>query len=126
MTEMQDQLAALTTRLKDLETQVGQLGEQAPPDTTAATPGPSSTAPAIKVSVPRDKRFGKYSGFRDDRVLEDWISDTQRAVREQTGGEAVDTLIFHLEGVAKEEALCSEVGGQRRQQKKSRSSRRHW
>ena len=35
MVEMQDQLAALTTRLKDLETQVGQLGEQTPPDTTA-------------------------------------------------------------------------------------------
>ena len=53
--------------------QVGQLGEQAPPDTTAATPGPSSITPAIKVSVPCDKRFGKYNGVGDDRVLEDWI-----------------------------------------------------
>ena len=63
--------------------QVGQLGEQTTPDATAGTPGPSSTAPAIKVSVPREKRFGKYGGARDDRVLEDWISDAQRAVRSQ-------------------------------------------
>ena len=59
---MEDQLAVVTTRLKDLETQVEQLGEQAPPDNTAATPGPSNTTPAIKVSAPREKRFGKYSG----------------------------------------------------------------
>ena len=77
------QLATLTARLKDLEVQVGQLGEQTTPDATAGTPGPSSTAPAIKVSVPREKRFGKYGGARDDRVLEDWISDAQRAVRSQ-------------------------------------------
>lgn len=30
MTKMQDHMAVLTTRLKDLETQVGQFGEQAP------------------------------------------------------------------------------------------------
>ena len=73
---IEEQLATLTTRLKDLETKVGQLGEQTPPGATAATPGPSSTTSAIKVSVPREKRFGKYSGVRDDWVLEDWISDT--------------------------------------------------
>ena len=36
-------------------------------------------------------------------MLEDWISDAQRAVRGQADGETVDTLLFHLEGVAKEE-----------------------
>ena len=36
-------------------------------------------------------------------MLEDWISNAQRALRGQSDGEAVDTLIFHLEGVAKEE-----------------------
>ena len=43
------------------------------------------------------------SGTRDDWVLEDWIADAERAVRGQTDAEAVDTLLFHLEGVAKEE-----------------------
>ena len=56
---IEEQLATLTTRLKDLEMQVGQLGEQTPLGATAATPGPSSTTSAIKVSVPREKRFGK-------------------------------------------------------------------
>ena len=48
---IEEQLATLTTKLKDLETKVGQLGEQTPPGATAATPGPSSTTSAIKVSV---------------------------------------------------------------------------
>ena len=99
---IEEQLATLTTRLKELETQVGQLGEQTPPDATAATPGPSSNTSAIKVSVPCEKRFGKYSRVRDNQVLEDWISDMHRALRGQSDGEAMDTLIFHLEGVAKE------------------------
>ena len=60
----QEQLATLTTRLKDLEMQVGQLGEETTPDATAGTPGPSSTAPAIKVSVPHEKQFRKYGGTR--------------------------------------------------------------
>ena len=55
------------------------------------------------VPVPREKRFGKYGGIRDDRVLEDWIADAERAVRGQTDAEAVDTLLFHLGGVAKDE-----------------------
>ena len=98
----EEQLATLTAKLKDLETQLGQLTEATQPATTA--PGTSTSAtPSIRVSVPREKRFGKYGGTRDDRVLEDWISDAKRAVRGQPDGEAVDTLIFHLEGVAKEE-----------------------
>ena len=36
-------------------------------------------------------------------MLEDWISDAQRAVRGQADGEVVDTLISHPEGIAKEE-----------------------
>ena len=99
----EDQLTILANRLKDLEAQLGQLGPATQPDFTGASNGSGSAAPAIRVSVPREKRFGKYGGARDDRVLEDWISDAQRAVRGQTDAEAVDTLIFHLEGVAKEE-----------------------
>ena len=97
----EEQLATLTNRLKDLEAQLGQLAEPEPPSAPGAST--SSTTPNIRVSVPREKRFGKYGGARDDRVLEDWISDAQRAVRGQAESEAVDTLIFHLEGVAKEE-----------------------
>ena len=63
---MEDQLAALTTRLKDLEVQVGQLSEHALPDTTGDTPGAPSATPAIKVSVPCEQRFGKYGGVRDE------------------------------------------------------------
>ena len=99
----EEQLATLTTKLKDLETHLGQLTEATTPTTPGAGTSAASTTPNIRVSIPREKRFGKYGGTRDDRVLEDWISDAQKAVRGQSDGEAVDTLIFHLEGVAKEE-----------------------
>ena len=62
MTEMLEQLAALASRLKDLEMQAGQLGEKTPPDTTAATPGPPSTTSTIKVSVPCKRTFGRCGG----------------------------------------------------------------
>ena len=95
-----EQRATLTTKLKDLEMQLGQLTEVTTPTTPpGAGTSAASTTPNIRVSIPREKRFGKYGGTRNDRVLEDWISDAQRAVRGQSDGEAVDTLIFHLEGV---------------------------
>ena len=47
MTEMEDQLATLTTGLKDLKMQAGQLGEQAPLDTTAAVPHQPSRSPCL-------------------------------------------------------------------------------
>ena len=103
MTTAEEQLATLTTRLKDLKTLLGQLTEATPPATSGTGTSVASTTPNIWVSVPPEKPFGKYGGTRDDRVLEDWISDLQRAVRGQSDSEAVDTLIFHLEGVAKEE-----------------------
>ena len=102
MTTTEDQLATLTTTLKDLEAQLGQPAEAAPPTSTGPGTSTTTATPNIRVSVPREKRFGKYAGTRDDRVLEDWISDAQRAMRGQPDREAVDTLIFHLEGVAKE------------------------
>lgn len=49
------------------------------------------------------RRDLEYGGTRDDRVLEDLIADVETAVRGQTDVEAVDTLLFHLEGVAKQE-----------------------
>ena len=87
----EEQLATLKTRLKDLEMQLGQLTEATAPATPGTGTSAASTTPNIRVSVPREKRFGKYGGTRDDRVLEDWISDAQRAVRGQSDGEAVDT-----------------------------------
>ena len=94
---LEDQVAALTTKLAQMETMLQGSGPQ--PGTSAA----SGATPAIRVTVPRDRKFGKYGGARDDRVLEDWISDAQRAVRGQPDREAVDYLVLHLEGVAKEE-----------------------
>ena len=41
--------------------------------------GPVS--PMGNLPVPREKRLGKYSGARDDRVRDDWIADAERAVR---------------------------------------------
>lgn len=56
--------------------------------------GPSATSTGalltIPVSVPREKRFRKYSGISDDRVLEDWIADAERAVRGQTDAEVME------------------------------------
>ncbi|EDO28524.1 predicted protein [Nematostella vectensis] len=103
MTSMEDKLTALTAKLQELEEQ---LKEQAPaqPDTTGpGTSSASCTAYIIRVSVTRDRRIPKYDGTRNYRVLEDWISDAQRAVKGQANGEAVDHLILHLEGVAKDE-----------------------
>ena len=95
----EEQLAILTTKLKDLETQLGQLSKVRPTATPGTGTSAAGTTPNIQVSVPQEKQFGKYGRARDDRVLEDWISDVQRAVSGQSDGEAVDTLIFHLEGV---------------------------
>ena len=94
---LEDQVAALTTKLAQMETMLQGSGPQ--PGTTAA----SGATPAIDVTVPRDRKFGKYGGARDDRVLKDWISDAQRAARGQPDREAVENLVLHLEGVAKEE-----------------------
>lgn len=99
MTSVEDQLAALQAKLQEMETQLQHQG-------TSQASGSTNQAAAtqsIKVTVPREKKFGRYNGTRDDRVLEDWIADAERAVRAQQDGEAVDSLIFHLEGVAKEE-----------------------
>lgn len=93
----------LYDRLKQLEDQLFQLNAGGPPEATGAGTSSIGTQPTIRVSVPRENRFGKYSGARDDRVLDDWIADADRVVRGHADAEGVDTLLFHLEGVAKEE-----------------------
>lgn len=62
-----------------------------------------SSAPAVGVKVPRERKFGKYSGTRDDRILENWIADAERAVRELTDRKALDSMLSHLEVVAKKQ-----------------------
>ena len=101
--EVGETLVTLQNRLKELEDQLLQLNAVGQAEGTGASASPTGAQPTIRVSVPREKRFGRYGGTRDDRVLEDWIADAQRAVRGQSDAEAVDTLLFHLEGVAKEE-----------------------
>ena len=59
--------------------------------------------------MPRDRKSGKYVGTRDDHILEDWISDAQRAMRGQPDREAVDNHVLHLEVVAKEEVKLKPV-----------------
>ena len=55
----EEQLATLTTKLKDLETQLGQLSAVTPP---TATPGAGTSAtgttPNIQVSIPQGKPLG--------------------------------------------------------------------
>ena len=101
--EAADTLATLQNRLKQLEDQLLQLNVVGQPEASGAGASSSRTQPTIRVMVPREKRFGKYGGAREDGALEDWIADAKRAVRGQSDAEVVDTLLFHLEGVAKEE-----------------------
>ena len=42
-------------------------------------------------------------GARDDHLIEDWILDTKPVIRSQSEADAVDFLVYHLEGAAEEE-----------------------
>ena len=42
-------------------------------------------------------------GVRDDHLIEDWILDTKPVIRSQSEADAVDFLVYHLEGAAEEE-----------------------
>ena len=42
-------------------------------------------------------------GSRDDHLIEDWILDADRAITGMNNAEAVDFLLYHLDGAAKEE-----------------------
>ncbi|KAK3745236.1 hypothetical protein QZH41_001846 [Actinostola sp. cb2023] len=87
-----EQMGEISNRLKELETLLAQQGgaQATPPNT-------------IKVTVPRERKLQKYSGERDDKKLEDWIGDATRAIDGKTDADAVDYLVYHLEGAAKDE-----------------------
>ena len=86
---------ALSTKLAALEAQLqGQAGASAP----------SAVSPSqITVKVPRERKLRKFAGSRDDHVIEEWILDAERATTGQSEADAVDFLLYHLEGAAREE-----------------------
>ena len=57
----------------------------------------------ITVKVPRERKLKKFACYKDDKAIEDWVADAERAIAGQQEGEAVDFLLHHLEGVAREE-----------------------
>ena len=93
----EESLAILTNRLKELEAKIGE--QQAGPVQAAGSGG----QPTIKVTVPRERKLRKYGGARDYKTLEDWVTDAKRAVTGQSDADAVDFLVYHLEGAAKDE-----------------------
>ena len=82
---------ALAEKLKELETRLAQQTE------ANAVPG------QITVRVPKEKKLRKFVGARDDHLLEEWITDAERAISGQSEADAVDFLIYHLDGAAKDE-----------------------
>ena len=92
-----DQLKTLTDKLAALEAQLnGGSG-------SAATGGSGSSPGEVTVKVPRERKLRKFTGVRDDHLIEDWILDAKRAISSQSEADAVDFLLYHLEGAAKEE-----------------------
>ena len=53
--------------------------------------------------MPRERKLRKFTGVRDDHLIEDWILDTKRGISSQSEADAVDFLLYHLQGAAKEE-----------------------
>ena len=82
----EEQLHALSWKLAALEAQLqGQASSQ------------------IIVKVPRGHKLWKFRGSRDDHVIEEWILDAERTTTGQFKADAVDFLLYHLEGAAREE-----------------------
>lgn len=92
----EEQLQTLTEKLAALEAQM-QPQSGASSSSSSASPGP------ITVKVPRERKLRKFAGSRDDHLIEDWILDAERATTGQSDADAVDFLLYHLDGAAKEE-----------------------
>jgi hypothetical protein len=93
----EEAIKALADKLKELETQLAQ-----------SQPGP------ITVKVPRDRKLRRFTGVRDDSLLEDWIVDAERSIAGQTDADAVDFLMYHLDGAAKDEIRLRPAGERER------------
>ena len=68
-----------------------------------AAGGSGSSPGEVTVKVPRERKLRKFTGVRDDHLIEDWILDTKRGISSQSEADAVDFLLYHLQGAAKEE-----------------------
>ncbi|EDO29428.1 predicted protein [Nematostella vectensis] len=97
-------VAALQARIHELTAQ------NAPtPDSSASTSSSASTlggpVHVLKVDFPRERKVRKYDGTKDDKVLEDWAEDAQRAVdaMKLEGRDAADFLFGSLDGAARDE-----------------------
>ena len=93
-----EQLKTRTEKLAALKAQLN--GEGRPP---LAAGGAGSCPGQVTIKVPRERRLRNFTEVRDDHLIEDWILDAKRAISSQSKADAVDFLLYHLEGAAKEE-----------------------
>ena len=70
----------------------------------------AQAGPNITVKVPRERKLKKFAGSKDDKAIENWVADAERAIAGQQEAEAVDFLLYHLEGVAREEVRLRPSG----------------
>ena len=70
---------------------------------STAAAGSGSSPGKVTVKVQRHRRLRKLMGVRDDHLIEDWILDTKPVISSQSEADAVDFLVYHLEGAAKDE-----------------------
>lgn len=101
MGDQEELVSQLAEKLKALEAQLAQA---------QTAPVPGLTTGPITVKVPRERKLRKFAGNRDDKVIEDWIVDAERAVAGQQEAEAVDFLLYHLEGIARDEVRLRPSG----------------
>ena len=85
--ELQEKMAALEAKF------------QGQPSTAASSAAPSQ----VTVKVPRERKLRKFAGSRDDHTIEEWIVDAERATSDHPEAEAVDFILYHLEGADFEE-----------------------
>ncbi|EDO36193.1 predicted protein [Nematostella vectensis] len=100
--ELSATVAALQARIDELTAQ------NAPtPDSSASTSSSTLGGP-VRV-LPRERKVRKYDGTKDDKVLEDWAEDAQRAVdaMKLEGRDAADFLFGSLDGAARDEPIIS-------------------
>jgi len=70
----------------------------------SASASASGASPSqITVKIPRERKLRKFEGSRDDHTTQEWILDAERATTGHTDADAVDFLMYHLEGVPREE-----------------------